>query len=275
MLKPWFFLAVGLNLFISSCSFWAEKSSTAAIPGTIDEAVSSSFRSRTNKKRDDDQHPKETLEFFGLKPNMTVIEISPAGGYYTEILAPYLVREGEYVMAVPRLPPNPPKPLVDNENALQEILLRRPDVQARSKFMPFEPLSQRNRSRKEFADMVVTFSSVHNWVARDMTKASFKFCYDVLKPGGILGIVQHRISPQKKKVPKSGYMTEAEVVAFAKQAGFKLVEKSEINANPKDTAQWPEGVWTLPPTFRLGDKDRRVYEGIGESDRMTLKFVRP
>lgn len=206
---------------------------------------------------------------------MTVVEISPGDGYFTEILAPFLVREGEYIMATPRLPPRPPKSLINNERSLQEILLRRPDIQSRSTFMPYEPLSKRNKSRTAFADLVVSFSSVHNWVARNETRDSFKFCFDVLKPGGVLGIVQHRISADKKKVPKSGYMTEDEVIALAKRAGFKFIEKSEINANPKDTALWPDGVWTLPPTYRLGDKDRGVYERVGESDRMTLKFVRP
>ncbi len=257
-------------LILISCS--QTKTWDRALPENLDAAVNSSSRSPENEKRDEYQHPGDTLVFFGIRPEMTVIEISPGAGYYTEILAPYLAPLGQYVMAVPRLPSHPPAFLIENEKKLQDILISQKDIQSKTKFIPFEPVSTRNRIQKSYADMVLTFNSVHNWVATKTTSMAFKFFYDVLKPEGILGIVQHRISPLKKRIPKSGYMTENEVVATARKAGFVLVEKSNLNANPKDTADYPDGVWVLPPIFRLGDKDREKYEDIGESDRMTLKF---
>jgi predicted methyltransferase len=267
-----FKMALSLSLILASCSHFKHKQEEPILPNSLEEAVSSSFRDEENSDRDEYQHPKETLDFFGISPQMTVVEISPGAGYYTEILAPYLAREGQYVIVSPRLPSHPPAFLLENERKLQDILLRHQEVQAKTKFVPFEPMNKRNSTKPAFADMVLTFGSVHNWVATQSTGFAFKFFYDVLKPGGILGVVQHRIAPGKKNFPKSGYMTENEVIALARKAGFKFVGKSEINANPKDEADYPAGVWTLPPTLRLGDKDRRHYERIGESDRMTLKF---
>lgn len=261
-----------LLLFACSHKYPATNSE---LPQSMEEAVDSGFRNPENEERDEYQHPQETLEFFGVKSNMTVVEISPGAGYFTEILAPYLSKEGMLYLAVPRMPPRPAQVLLDNERKLQDILLRHQDIQAKTKLIPFEPHDKRNRIQKDFADAVVAFNSVHNWVAKDEAKDAFKFFYDVLRPGGILGITQHRIHKGKKRVPKSGYMYESEVIALAQAAGFKLVGKSEINANPKDKADYPEGVWTLPPTYRLGKKDRDKYEDIGESDRMTLKFVKP
>lgn len=261
-------------VFFSSCTLFKKSHEEPPIPGSLEEAVEASSRSEENTERDEYQHPKETLEFFKIRPDMTVVEISPGAGYFTEILAPYLARSGQYVMAIPRIPPNPPAFLLENERKLQDILLRQGEVKAKTKFIPFEPIDKRNRTKREFADAVLVFSSVHNWVAKNETKAALKFCHDILKPGGILGVVQHRVRKGVKRVPKSGYMYEAEVISLITKAGFRLQEKSEINANPKDTAQWPDGVWTLPPTYRLGEKDRDKYEDIGESDRMTLRFVR-
>lgn len=257
-----------------SCSHFKKSHEEPAIPGSLEEAVDASSRSEENSDRDEYQHPKETMEFFGIRPDMTVVELSPGSGYFTEILAPYLARQGQYVMAIPRNPQNPPPFLIENERKLQDILLRHQEVKAKTKFIPFEPIDKRNRTKREFADMVFTISTVHNWIAKDETAISLKFCHDILKKGGVLGIVQHRIRDGKKKVPKSGYMFEKEVIALVTKAGFRYAGKSEVNANPKDTADYPEGVWTLPPTYRLGDEDRSKYENIGESDRMTLKFIK-
>ncbi len=260
-------------LLIFSCSQF-KKYEEPAIPGSLEEAVEASSRTEENSDRDEYQHPRETLEFFGLKPNMTVVEISPGAGYFTEILAPYLAKEGQYVMAIPRIPQNPPPFLIENEKKLQDILLRQQEVKAKTKFIPFEPLDERNRIKKEYVDIVLVFSHVHNWIAKSETEASLKFCYDIMKKGATLGVVQHRIKPGKKRVPKSGYMYEKEVIELVTRAGFKLVGRSDINANPRDTADYSEGVWTLPPTYRLGEKDKDKYEDIGESDRMTLKFIK-
>ena len=260
------------SLILLSCSHGKNKN--RPLPGSLEEAVNSSARAEENSDRDEYQHPAETLQFFGIKPEMTVVEISPGAGFYTEILAPYLSQLGQYVIAVPRLPSNPPAFMLENEQKLQDILLRHREVQAKTSFVPFEPLNEKNRTKHSFADMVITFSSVHNWVANDSADESFKFFHDILKPNGILGLVQHRISEKKKNLPKSGYMTEREVITLARKNGFKLAGRSVINANPLDTADYPDGVWTLPPTYRLGEKDRDRYEDIGESDRMTLKFFR-
>jgi predicted methyltransferase len=260
-------------LILSSCSHFNR--GEAPVPQGLDGAIASSLRDENNVKRDRYQHPKETLNFFGISPEMTVVEVSPGAGYYTEILAPYLAEKGQYVMAVPRLPSRPSAFLIENERKLQDILLRYKEVQAKSRFIPFEPLDKRNKLRPGFADLVVTFNSVHNWIAKKSAPASFKFFYDILKKGGVLGVVQHRIAENKRMIPMSGYLTEREVIALARAAGFKLAEKSEINANPKDTADYPKGVWTLPPTYRLGEVDKDRYEDIGESDKMTLKFIRP
>lgn len=270
-MKTLFLLTV---LVLSSCTHkYPEPDSP--LPETLEAAVKSSFRSPENEDRDQYQHPKETLEFFDIKPFMTVVEISPGAGFFTEILAPYLAKQGQLYLAVPRMPSSPNPVLVENEKKMQDIFLRHHDVQAKTRIIPFEPIDKRNNIKKSFADTVLIFNSVHNWVAKKTAPASFRFCYDILKPGGTLGVVQHRIRDGKRRVPKSGYMYEGEVISLAKSAGFKFIGKSEINSNPKDKANYPEGVWTLPPTYRLGDKNKDKYENIGESDRMTLKFVRP
>lgn len=242
------------------------------LPQSLEGVVDSKFRSPENSDRDEYQHPKETLEFFGIKPSMTVVEVSPGPGFFTEILAPYLSKEGQLYLAIPRLPPRPSRVLVENEKKLQDILMRHQDVQAKTKIIPFEPIDKRNKTPKDFADAVLVFNSVHNWQAKNQTAESFKLFHDILKPGGTLGVVQHRVRDGNKKVPKSGYLYQSEVISFARAAGFKLVEASEINANPRDKADYPKGVWTLPPTYRLGETDRDKYEDIGESHRMTLKF---
>lgn len=262
-------------LFLISCSQTKKNTEISELPGSLEAAVNASSRADENSERDEYQHPKETLEFFGIKSDMTVVEISPGAGYYTEILAPFLAKEGNYVIAVPRMPSNPPPFLIENEKKLQNILMSHQDIQTKTRIIPFEAISKRNKIKPGFADLVVSFNSVHNWVASKSTAMAFKLFHDLLKQGGVLGIVQHRIAPGKKNIPMSGYMTERQVINLATYAGFKFAGKSEINANPRDTADYPEGVWTLPPVYRLGKKDKDKYEDIGESDRMTLKFVKP
>lgn len=268
------FSLILLTLFLISCSQTRRNGEISDLPGSIAAAVSSFSRADENLERDEYQHPKETLEFFGIKSNMTVVEISPGAGYYTEILAPFLAKGGQYIIAVSRMPSNPPPFLIENEKKIQNILISHPDIQAKTRIIPFETISKRNKIKHGAADLVVTFNSVHNWVAAKSTTMAFKFFYDLLKQGGVLGVVQHRIAQGKKNIPMSGYMTEKQVIDLASRAGFKFAGKSEINANSKDTADYPEGVWTLPPVYRLGDKDRNKYQDIGESDRMTLKFIK-
>lgn len=262
-----------LSLILVSCSH-KYPDNRSVLPDSLEEVVESDFRNPENVERDEFQHPLETLKFFGVTPNQTVVEVSPGQGYFTEILAPYLAKNGQLVLAMPRMSPRAAAVLVENEKKLQDILLRHETIQKKTRIIPFEPLDKRNKISKNFADVVVTFNTVHNFMAKKSAGDSFKFFYDILKPGGTLGIVQHRIRDGRTRVPKSGYMYEGEVIKFAQDAGFKLVGRSEINANPKDKANYPGGVWTLPPFYRLGDKDRDKYEDIGESDRMTLKFIK-
>jgi predicted methyltransferase len=259
-------------LLLFSCARFKEKNAEAPPPGSLAEAVESSFRSHEHRDRDRYQKPLETLTFFGVTPTQAVIEVAPGAGYFTEILAPYLAPEGQYYLAVPRMPRRPSPLLLENERRLEEILLRNPEVQRRSKFIPFEPIDNRNRTRPEIADLVLVFNSVHNWIAKNEVKEAFQFFREVLRPDGTLGIVQHRIAEGKPNVPKSGYLTEREVIRMAHDGGFELIERSELQANPRDTADYPEGVWVLPPTFRRGEEDRKRYERIGESDKMMLKF---
>ncbi|HXH74250.1 MAG TPA: hypothetical protein VNJ08_04750 [Bacteriovoracaceae bacterium] len=160
-----------------------------------------------------------------------------------------------------------------NEEKLRKILEVHPLVKEKTKRVEFSPLTKPDIVAPGTADIVLTFRNVHNWLGNDSAQPAFHSFFKALKPGGILGVSEHR--SVKKTDPKSGYMTEDQVINLAKKAGFKLVAKSEINANPKDTANHPEGVWTLPPSLRLGEKDKAKYEAIGESDRMTLKFIRP
>lgn len=260
--------------FLFSCTH-RYSGTRSGLSQSMEASIESEFRSHENRERDKYQHPEETLSFFGLKPQMTIVEVSPGAGYFTEILASYLSEAGQLYLSIPRMPPRPPIILVENEKKIQDILLRHSQVQNKTKLIPFEPADKRNRIPKGFADAVVTFNTIHNMVAKNSAHDSFKIFYELLKPGGILGVVQHRVREGQRKIPKSGYMYEREVIALANKAGFKLVAKSEINTNPKDMANYPGGVWTLPPYFRLGEKNREKYEDIGESDRMTLKFVKP
>ncbi len=246
------------------------------LPKTIQEAVDGPYRTPENRVRDQYRHPAETLAFFGLKPEMTVVEITPGNGWYLEILAPLMNEKGRYIAA---LAPSSANEYVAKMNEKVEGWLKaNPEIDAKVTRSVFNPKDAKAEiAPAGTADMVVTFRNVHNWVSQNGEQAAFNAFFNALKPGGILGVVEHRADPKAKKDPKakSGYIAEAEVIRLAEKAGFKLDSKSEINANPKDTKNHPEGVWTLPPVLKLGDKDREKYVAIGESDRMTLRFVKP
>ena len=247
----------------------------AVLPTTLQEAVSSNYRTDENKKRDVYRHPLETLAFFGLKPEMTVVEVYPGSGWYTEIIAPFVAQKGKYIMAAPTS--NPEKPYtVANELKIKEWMTRNPEVNQNVTLATFDLPKKTDIAPDNSADMVVTFRNVHNWMTIKAENDAFNTFYKALKPGGVLGVVEHREIPTKKDPKaKSGYVREKDVIDMALKAGFKLVAKSEINANPKDTKNHPEGVWTLPPSLKLGEKDKEKYLAIGESDRMTLKFIKP
>jgi predicted methyltransferase len=225
--------------------------------------------------RDKYRHPFETLIFFGVRPDMSVVEIWPGGGWYTEILAPYLKGPGKYYAAHRNR---------DTSDARILKFIQRYDAKlaARPDLYSEVIVTQLSRTKTAIAppgsaDFVLTFRNVHNWMKFGFEKPVFEAMYAALKPGGVLGVVEHRADPGEFPDPQalSGYVHEEQVIEVAEGAGFKFVEKSEINANPVDTRDHPKGVWTLPPSLRLKDKDRKKYLMIGESDRMTLKFVKP
>jgi predicted methyltransferase len=252
-------------------------SETRVLPTTLAEAIASkTYRSSENSARDKYRHPMETLNFFGVQPEMTVVEISPGNGWYTEILAPYLATSGHYIAALPA-----PKPenkfATDMYNKVSTWLKERPELMKNATITAFFPPEMVEIAPPESADRVLTFRNVHNWMAAGTEQAAFNAFFKALKPGGILGVVEHRANTKSKRdsKAKSGYVHEKDVKAFAKKAGFKFAGASDLNANPKDTKTHPEGVWTLPPSLRLKDVDQAKYLEIGESDRMTLKFVKP
>ena len=240
----------------------------------LDAAIAGDWRAPADKARDVYRHPRETLTFFGLEPGMRVIEITPGAGWYADILAPLLRGDGSYAAALVN-------PIDSSYAARQAASLRshfaaHPQQFADAQIIYFDPKTP-NLGTPDSADLVLTFRNVHNWVEAGNAEAMFKAFHRVLAPGGVLGVVDHRAAPGKTlaQVIGTGYLPQGYVIKLAEDAGFKLVATSEINANPKDTKNYPKGVWTLPPTLALGDTDRHKYLAIGESDRMTLKFVKP
>ncbi|HXD83434.1 MAG TPA: methyltransferase [Rudaea sp.] len=241
----------------------------------IDTVLAGAWREDANKARDQYRHPKQTLEFFGLKPGMSLIEITPGGGWYAEILAPLMQGDGSYTAAI-TIPKKPEGEAAQDKSALEKMFAADSAQYGAAKVVQYDPKAP-NLGAPNSADMVVTFRNVHNWVMGDYAPGMFKAFFDVLKPGGVLGVADHRAAPGADfaKIKNSGYLPEDYVIKLATDAGFKLEGKSEINANPKDTKDYPKGVWTLPPTLTLKDVDRDKYLAIGESDRMTLRFVKP
>ena len=250
---------------------WAQESGGAG----LEALVTGLQRSPGNRARDPYRHPLEDLRFLGVQPGDRLVEILPgAGGYWTEILAPYLRDRGRYVAA------NPPATDASEEArkgnaAFAAKVAADPAGLGKVEVTDFGP--QGVVILPGTADVVLTFRNVHNWMADGTADAVFTSFFRALKSGGTLGLEEHRGRPDQPQDPlaKSGYVRQDTVVALAEKAGFKLAGTSEANANPLDTKDYPEGVWTLPPTYRLKDKDRDRYAAIGESDRMLLKFVKP
>lgn len=241
-------------------------------------AIASSERTPSNVRRDAARHPYETLTFFGIQPTMTVVELSPGNGWYTEILAPYLRAHGKYI-AGSYSTNSPDTYLRAYAERFRAKLAANPALYDKAEVAVFEPPEHLSYAQPGSVDMILTFRNIHNWIPNgeaNMTKL-FKSAYDSLKQGGVLGVVEHRLPADKPQdaTASTGYMHESYVIGLIEKAGFKLAAKSEINANPKDTADHPNGVWALPPTYRNKDQDRAKYQAIGESDRMTLKFVKP
>lgn len=257
-------------LFATGAPSIAQEATAQAVPAgdmTLAAAVAGDWRTPANVARDRYRHPAETLAFFGVKPTDTVVEINPSGGWYSEILAPWLRAAGGYVAAVPAS---------GRESPLKAKFAADPARYDRAHWLDYDGKAPAFGAAGS-ADAVLTFRNVHNWVAAGTADAYFKAFYEALKPGGTLGVVDHRARPgtDLETMQASGYLTEALVIDTATRAGFVLEAKSEVNANPLDHADHPNGVWTLPPTNRHDAADGAMYRAIGESDRMTLRFRKP
>ncbi len=242
----------------------------------LHDAMLGDQRSEANTARDVYRHPWDTLEFFGMQPNMTVVEIWPGGGWYTEILAPALRGTGKLVAASFGEDSSPAyRPRV--HKALLQKFADRPDVYDQVQVIDFDPPGKSALGADGSSDMVLTFRNVHNWINGDMEKEVFASMFKVLKPGGVLGVVEHRAAEgaDPKESSRTGYVSQAHTIELATAAGFVFEASSEINSNPLDTKNHEQGVWTLPPSLALKDKDRDRYLAIGESDRMTLRFRKP
>ncbi len=244
----------------------------------IDRALAGDHRSDANRARDAFRHPKETLMFFGLRPEQTVVEIWPSAGWFTEVIAPVVLGRGKLYAARYAVSwEKAPEVLKTRDKVFVAGLAARPDVYGSVVTTELLAPDFTDAAPKGSADLVLTFRNVHNWAKAGRTDAMFATFHGLLRSGGILGVEEHRAKPgtSVEDQIRTGYMTEQYVIEAAERAGFRFAGKSEINANPKDTKDHPSGVWTLPPTLALGDKDREKYLAIGESDRMTIKFVKP
>lgn len=240
---------------------------------TLQATIDGPQRGPANRPRDRYRHPAETLAFLGLAPGQTVVEITPGGGYWTEILAPYLKEHGHYIAA---LGTGTSAEARETNAAFAAKLAADPAAYGGVEVRQFGGDAY-EIAPPGGADLVLTFRNLHNWMHAGTAEAAFRAFFKALKPGGMLGIEDHRGRTDQPQDPqaRTGYVRQDAAVALAEAAGFKLAGSSEANANPLDTKDWPAGVWTLPPTLRLKDQDRAKYEAIGESDRFLLKFVKP
>lgn len=269
-------LAAGVSL-LAGCSDSAETADAGTM--SLEQAVNNNpARSADNLSRDRHRHPIETLTFFKVEPNMTVVEIWPGGGWYTEILAPYLKDQGKLYAA--HFPQSETREYYVNSRASFMERVAKDPAFSDITVTEFAPMEDSEIAPAGSADRVLTFRNLHNWymnAGEEGVEAAFATFYKALKPGGMLGVVDHRLPENRPNthMDSSGYMKQSLAVKAAEAVGFELVKSSDINANPDDTADHPRGVWTLPPTLGLGEQDRERYQGIGESDRFTLKFKKP
>ena len=236
----------------------------------LQKAVNSEFRDLKNTSRDVYRNPYETLSFFELEPSMTVVELSPGGGWYTEILASYLDNSGTLIAA--HFDRNSSNNYLKKSRLNFEKKISSEVIYNKVKIVDLTS----KLSEPGSVDAVLTFRNLHNWLGPMMDKV-FSNTFAALKSGGIFGVVEHRAEKgtSMKDMKKSGYVTEDHAIEIAEKHGFRLVSRSEINANPNDTKNHPKGVWTLPPSLRLKEKNQDKYVAIGESDRMTLLFKKP
>ncbi|NND39555.1 MAG: class I SAM-dependent methyltransferase [Pseudomonadales bacterium] len=255
----------------------------ALVDAKIAAAADGDHRSEKNRARNAYRHPVQTLAFFGLRDDMTVIEISPGGLWYSEILAPVLKDNGQFIAAGYDVAvPGQPAYRYKQTEAMLQRFANEPEHFGNARVVPFSPPLSGSLGLDASADMVLTFRNSHGWMRDGIAGQVYRAAFDVLKPGGVFGVVQHRGenrwlantgSDSDRKI--SGYLPQSAVIAAAESVGFVLEATSEINANPKDSKDHPSGVWTLPPSLRLKEVDKEKYLAIGESDRMTLRFRKP
>ncbi len=246
--------------------------------GALKSAIEGDHRSEDQKARNSYRHPYETLTFFGIKSNMTVVEIWPGGGWYTTILGAYLKDKGKFYAAGYSLEPTGQyKDYVEKANAkFKKAFVDQPETYGTVHVTELSPPDRVTLAPEGSADMVLTFRNLHNWLPNGSEKDILAAVHKALKPGGVFGVVDHRADMNKEQDPKAGNgrVREDFAIKMIEDAGFKLVGKSDINNNPKDKKSYEKGVWTLPPTLALGDQDKDQYQAVGESDRFTLKFVK-
>jgi predicted methyltransferase len=266
------FAATVVAVLAAACASSSSRQSTAEALTVI---LAGDQRPPAERARDVYRHPKETLLFFGIRPEMRVLEVWPEPGWYTAVIAPLVRDKGKYFAGVIAADPSS-RYITHRLEEYQARLAARPDSYDRVALVTFAA-DGGDAVPPGSLDMVVTFRNIHNWMARDQAAQAFRSMYRALKPGGVLGVVEHRGNaavPQDPKA-KSGYVNEDYAIKLIEDQGFRLVAKSGVNDNPKDTKDYAQGVWTLPPTYRLGAKDHDKYAAIGESDRFTLRFVKP
>jgi predicted methyltransferase len=233
-------------------------------------------RSPESRARDPHRHPRETLAFFDVRPCQTVVEVNPGGGWYTEILAPVLRRHGDLRIATPGAHHGVPAQ-AEGQQKLMALLRADPATFGRVHRGDFQPPRRMDFGPANSADRILTFRNTHNWINNGVAWRVYGAALRALKPGGLLGVVQHRAAPDADPIvaARSGYVPEPWLIDTLQRIGFEFVASTEVNANPRDTKDHPAGVWTLPPSYRLGNQNRAAYAEIGESDRMTLLFRKP
>jgi predicted methyltransferase len=273
-------VVTSFGLLVSSLGLAACVSSPAPKhQSVLRAAIDGPQRSDKERVRDVYRHPLETLAFFGVRDDMRIVELWPGGGWYSSILAP-LVRERGALIVASGDPSGDPKAEPNQDaKAFVARAARQPEVFDRVTRVVVPTSGEIDLGPPGSVDAVVTFRNLHTFVWLSMDRQILAAAFRVLKHGGILGLTDHRAavggSTDPKTLGNSGYIPEAYAIQVVEAAGFRLVAKSEINANPKDTKDYEGGVWALPPTYTNGEKDHARYEAIGESDRMTLKFVKP
>jgi predicted methyltransferase len=260
------------SIVLAAIAAMGYASRSSAADAALTAAVASPARPATAVARDKSRHPIEELSFFGITPKMNVVELWPGGGYWTDILGPYLAPAGHYTVALP--------PTGDEDSPSTERFRAR--IAAEKDRLGTIHETTLGPGHLEIAppgsaDLILTFRNLHNWMYDGYADQALAACFTALKPGGILGIEEHRGRNDKSQDPKGedGYVRQDYAIALATKAGFVLAGSSEINANPRDTKDWPKGVWTLPPTLAMGEKDRDKYIAIGEADNFVLKFQKP